>query len=176
MREQSIRKAKQVAQSMIERSEFMRERNALLVFTKENFKTEDDKKERVELPRLMKKAHIKHIRIKEGEHSGRATEVGKDVERNEDMNQTDRATEVFIVDTEESYSIDGKTGKYERRYDDSTNRKFNQCIFFERPTPTILVTIDLTSTRSPRPRRLPSFPRDQFLQPKSYWRNMFHVC
>lgn len=52
----------QIAQSMQDRTELMRERNALLAFAMEDCFTDEDKKDRKELLRLMRKAHLEHMR------------------------------------------------------------------------------------------------------------------
>lgn len=63
---QCARNTLQIAQSMSERTELMRERNALLAFAKEDCETEEDKKDRAEFLRILRKQHLQHMRKQSG--------------------------------------------------------------------------------------------------------------
>lgn len=73
--------------------------------------TEPNKRDRMESLQLIRKAHLMHLRTKEGEDSEGATECAEEVRANDETNTNDGATDRATKDIEEGPFIEGKVEK-----------------------------------------------------------------
>lgn len=74
-REKAARSAEQIAESLQRRSELLEEKNALSVYSTEEWETPEDRADRAEFLRLLRKSHMKSLRerLTEGDERGTPT-------------------------------------------------------------------------------------------------------